>query len=237
MPFAADARLAADPGARLVLVVPERDAHPVTRALAGRCSSSRPRSSPSATAGAAGLTAVPSTAMDAARLDALEQEFHQVEARLADPDVIADQTAYTELTKRYRELEPIVAAAGAAAPPARRPRRPPGRWRRRPPATTATSPATRSPPPRPTSSGSTPSCSCCCCRRTPTTTAASSSRSAGAEGGEEANLFARDLFDMYEGFAARQGWKLEVLGASESDARRLRRGHLRAARRRRVDAG
>jgi hypothetical protein len=34
VPFAADARLAADPGAELVLVVPERDAHPVTLALA-----------------------------------------------------------------------------------------------------------------------------------------------------------------------------------------------------------
>ncbi len=34
VPFAVDARLAAEPGARLVLVVPERDAHPVTRAMA-----------------------------------------------------------------------------------------------------------------------------------------------------------------------------------------------------------
>ena len=34
----------------------------------------------------------------------------------------------------------------------------------------------------------------------------------GAEGGEEANLFARDLFEMYQGYAARKGWKLEVLG-------------------------
>jgi hypothetical protein len=34
VPFAADARLAADPGARLVLVVPERDAHAVTVDLA-----------------------------------------------------------------------------------------------------------------------------------------------------------------------------------------------------------
>ena len=30
----------------------------------------------------------------------------------------------------------------------------------------------------------------------------------GAEGGEEANLFARDLFGMYQGYAGRQGWKL-----------------------------
>ena len=39
----------------------------------------------------------------------------------------------------------------------------------------------------------------------------------GAEGGEEANLFARDLFEMYESFAGRMGWKLEVLGSDPSD--------------------
>jgi peptide chain release factor 1 len=39
----------------------------------------------------------------------------------------------------------------------------------------------------------------------------------GAAGGEEANLFARDLFTMYEAFAKRQGWRLEVLGVSHSD--------------------
>jgi peptide chain release factor 1 len=39
----------------------------------------------------------------------------------------------------------------------------------------------------------------------------------GAEGGEEANLFARDLFEMYRGFASRMGWKLEVLGTDPSD--------------------
>ena len=39
----------------------------------------------------------------------------------------------------------------------------------------------------------------------------------GAAGGEEANLFARDLFDMYVAFAKRQGWRFEVLSASPSD--------------------
>ena len=34
VPYAADARLGVAPGARLVLVLPERDAHPVTLALA-----------------------------------------------------------------------------------------------------------------------------------------------------------------------------------------------------------
>jgi peptide chain release factor 1 len=39
----------------------------------------------------------------------------------------------------------------------------------------------------------------------------------GAEGGEEANLFAKDLFEMYQRFADRMGWKLEVLGSNPSD--------------------
>jgi peptide chain release factor 1 len=34
-------------------------------------------------------------------------------------------------------------------------------------------------------------------------------------GGDEAALFAGDLFRMYERFAAKQGWKVEVLSASE----------------------
>lgn len=39
----------------------------------------------------------------------------------------------------------------------------------------------------------------------------------GAEGGEEANLFAGDLLDMYRGYAQHRGWKLEVLSHDASD--------------------
>jgi peptide chain release factor 1 len=39
----------------------------------------------------------------------------------------------------------------------------------------------------------------------------------GAEGGEEANLFAKDLFDMYTRYAAIRGWKVEVMSSSASD--------------------
>src|SRR5215510_14062302 len=35
-------------------------------------------------------------------------------------------------------------------------------------------------------------------------------------GGEEAALFAGDLFRMYSRFAERQGWRLELLSMSES---------------------
>ena len=39
----------------------------------------------------------------------------------------------------------------------------------------------------------------------------------GAEGGEEAALFAADLFRMYQKWAERKGWKVEVVDASPSE--------------------
>jgi len=39
----------------------------------------------------------------------------------------------------------------------------------------------------------------------------------GAEGGEEANLFAKDLYDMYSRYAEKHRWKIEVLGSDVSD--------------------
>ncbi|CAB4890611.1 unannotated protein [freshwater metagenome] len=39
----------------------------------------------------------------------------------------------------------------------------------------------------------------------------------GAEGGEEANLFARDLFEMYSGYAAQMGWSVDALSTDVSD--------------------
>ena len=38
----------------------------------------------------------------------------------------------------------------------------------------------------------------------------------GAEGGEEANLFAHDLFDMYGAWAVRNGWSIEVMSLDKS---------------------
>lgn len=39
----------------------------------------------------------------------------------------------------------------------------------------------------------------------------------GAEGGEEANLFAGDLFEMYSAYAGRRKWKVETLSHAASD--------------------
>ena len=38
----------------------------------------------------------------------------------------------------------------------------------------------------------------------------------GAEGGDEAELFARDLFNMYQRWAPTKGWKVEIIDAQES---------------------
>jgi peptide chain release factor 1 len=153
--------------------------------------------------------------VDPDRLDALEQDFKHVEAQLADPAVIADQARYTEVARRYRELEPVAAAAGAlrvAREELADARELAGestgddRDFYREEATRAEATIERLEqelqvlllPPDPNAGRGV------------------IVEIRGAEGGEEANLFARDLFRMYEGFAGRQGWKLEVLSSTDS---------------------
>ena len=41
----------------------------------------------------------------------LIQEYAGLEARLADPAILADQTAYQSISRKYGELSPIVTAA------------------------------------------------------------------------------------------------------------------------------
>ena len=57
-----------------------------------------------------------------------------------------------------------------------------------------------------------------CCPRTPPTRATSSSKCAPGTGGDEAALFAGDLFRMYVKYAEARGWKVDVLSASEGTA-------------------
>ena len=40
----------------------------------------------------------------------------------------------------------------------------------------------------------------------------------GAVGGDEANIFAGDLFRMYVKYAERQGWKMQIIDESSSGA-------------------
>ena len=150
------------------------------------------------------------------RLRALEDEFDDVEARLGDPSVHSDRDAYAALARRHKELDPVVRAS---------------RELRRVTEDLATAKEML-----PETSGEDREV----LRAEVTQAEAAIARLEdelkvlllpkdpndgknviveirGAEGGEEANLFAKDLFDMYAAFANRRGWKLDVLEATPSD--------------------
>jgi peptide chain release factor 1 len=150
------------------------------------------------------------------RLAALEEEFRSVEARLSDPDVFADQPKYVELTKRHKELEPIVAAVRAQrqayddlATAKEMLDGSSGDDRDMVRAEIAEAEATIARLDEELKVLLLP--------RDPNDGRTVIVEIRGAEGGEEANLFARDLYDMFVAYAARQGWKLDVMESSVSD--------------------
>jgi len=150
------------------------------------------------------------------RLDALEVELDDVERQLAEPTAAADPARLRELSRRHKELSEVV-----------------GAWRdlRRARADLDTA--------RQMSEESTGE------DREAMQAEADAAEDAienltsrlgvlllpkdpndgrnviveirGAEGGEEANLFARDLFDMYARYAQRRGWHVDVLSESPSE--------------------
>ncbi len=78
--------------------------------------------------------------------------------------------------------------------------------------------------PKPRSLAWTITCSRCCCRKDPNNGRNVIIEVRGAEGGEEANLFARDLFEMFQRYAAIRGWKTEMLSEDVSDRDGLNEG-------------
>jgi peptide chain release factor 1 len=150
------------------------------------------------------------------RLGELEKEFNDVEARLGDPDLIADQSRYQQVAKRYRELQPIVERARELG--TRRADLDAAREMLR----------EASGDDRETMRAEVDEAETAIARLTdelrllllpsdPNDERNVIVEIRGAEGGEEANLFARVLFEMYRAFAARQGWSVDVLGTDPSD--------------------
>jgi peptide chain release factor 1 len=150
------------------------------------------------------------------RLNELEEEYADVEARLADPAVIGDQRRYADAARRYKELEELVVRARGL----RAARDDLAAAREMYPDADADD--------REVLRREIEGAEADIARledelrelllpRDPNDARDVIVEIRGAEGGEEANLFARDLFEMYRGYAARRGWKLEVLGAQPSD--------------------
>lgn len=150
------------------------------------------------------------------RLGDLEREYEDVEARLADPAVIADQRRYADTARRYKELEEIVV-----------------RSRQLRQATDDLQTAREmfseaSGDDREIMRAEVDDNEAAITRledelktlllpKDPNDDKNVIVEIRGAEGGEEANLFARDLAEMYQAYAGRMGWRCEVLGSQPSD--------------------
>jgi len=150
------------------------------------------------------------------RLAELEQEYESVLARLSDPEVLSDHRALRDLARRHKELEPVVLAyrdlEGASADL---------RAAREMHSESAGDE-------RDLAQGEIEAAEAAIARLEEELRALLLPTDAdqgkavileirGAEGGEEANLFAKDLFDMYHHYAERRGWKAEVLGSDPSE--------------------
>lgn len=150
------------------------------------------------------------------RLDAIEREFYDLQARLGDPELIADQKRYTEAARRYSELESLVevgsalrARTGDMETARELARESDGDDKElfRAEAAEAEDEIERL----------TERFKLLLLPADPNEGRNVIVEIRGAEGGEEANLFARDLFQMYETYAQRLGWKLEVMNTDYSD--------------------
>jgi peptide chain release factor 1 len=150
------------------------------------------------------------------RLQRLEEEFQELEARLADPAVIADAVALRDVSRRYKELGPIVATLRelgarrddvAAARELLADAADDDRALMRTEIDDGEADVERLEA----------ELRVLLLPRDPNEGKAVIVEIRGAEGGEEANLFARDLFEMYQGYAVRRGWAVEVLSLAPSD--------------------
>ena len=150
------------------------------------------------------------------RLRGLEEEYEEATRRMNDPAVVADHRALREVGRRLKELEPVVdatrryrkvsedlAAARALMSEADGDER--ELWREEIEDLEATRARLDD------------QLEVLLLPRDPNEEKDVIVEIRGAEGGEEANLFAKDLFEMYLRYADRHGWKHEVLGADPSE--------------------
>jgi peptide chain release factor 1 len=150
------------------------------------------------------------------RLAAMEAEYEEVVARLSEPGVASDQRAFRDLSRRHKQLETIVTAyraherAASDLATAKEMYADAGaddREMLRAEIDSATERMSRLED----------ELRVLLLPHDPNNDKNVIVEIRGAEGGEEANLFAKDLFDMYVRYAERMGWKLEVLGSDPSD--------------------
>lgn len=150
------------------------------------------------------------------RLDAIEDEYALIEASLADPVLLGDRRRLREVSKRYKDLTPLVDALrryrarttdvattrelmNESAGDDRE------MWRAELAAAEAEVAELED------------EIRVLMLPTDPNDGKAVIMEIRGAEGGEEANLFARDLLEMYQAYAAIEGWSVDVMSVDPSD--------------------
>ncbi len=148
--------------------------------------------------------------------DELIREFHDVESQLADPELVKDRSLYANVTRRYKELGEIVACIGELRGAlddveAAREMHGESSGDERAMLVDEISDAED----RAASAGE--RLDQLLIPKDPNDGRNVIVEIRGAEGGEEANLFARDLFEMYRSYASNTKWTFKTLEANESD--------------------
>ena len=151
------------------------------------------------------------------RLEGLEREYEAVLIQLSDPDVVGDQKRLREVSRRHKDLEPVIAAYReyrAAQDDLNAAREMMGE-------ATAGEERDMIRAEMEAAEGRIADLDerlkVLLLPRDPNDGKNVIVEIRGAEGGEEANLFARDLFEMYSRYAERRGFKVEVMSSDPSD--------------------
>jgi peptide chain release factor 1 len=150
------------------------------------------------------------------RLQAVEDEFVSLESSLSDPEIGNDQPRLREVTRRYKDLTPVVDCvrryrARMADAEAARELLAMATEDEREPLKAELDDAESD------LEGLAEELRLLMLPKDPNDGRAVIMEIRGAEGGEEANLFAGDLYDMYRAFASAKGWTVEVLTEDRSD--------------------
>ncbi|MFP5070712.1 peptide chain release factor 1 [Pseudonocardia nantongensis] len=150
-------------------------------------------------------------ATSASSVEGLLDEHAELEQRLADPEVLADQAAARRLGRRYSELSPVVACANELAQ-AREDRDAARELASEDKAFDAEADALEDRIVRLETTLAE-----LLVPRDPHDSDDVLMEVKSGEGGEESALFAGDLVRMYTRYAEARGWKVEVLGSTPSD--------------------
>jgi len=148
--------------------------------------------------------------------DEFEHEYAEVEAQLADPAITSDQKVYAQVARRYKELGEIVtcirnlrSARGDAEAAQEMMAASSGDEREMLAEELADAQAR--------AEQYDADLAVLLIPKDPNDDKPVIVEIRGAEGGEEANLFARDLYDMYQSYSSNMSWRSQVLEAQESD--------------------